>query len=259
MEYLRDLEFHRLVAWCIIGLSPVVIILLLVWNPSTYGKLHNVQTNLFGPKVSATYAWMIFESPNWIWVLYSIYDMGGLPNVPNTVLLGWFFLHYVHRSILYPLQMASESKFPVGLMAFTLPYCIVNGYLQTQSLCRFQSMGETYLFSTRFALGMLVTIIGFTIGFQSDQTLLELRRTSPHTYQIPFGGMFDYVSCPHYLGEILEWCGFCLACNGSLASLSFALWTAANLVPRALRTHSWYQQKFDDYPLHRKAIIPFLL
>ena len=124
---------------------------------------------------------------------------------------------------------------------------------------RHNFLSECLLLSSEFALGMLVTIIGFTIGFQSDQTLLELRRTSPHTYQIPFGGMLDYVSCPHYFGEIVEWCGFCLACNGSLASISFAVWTAANLVPRALCTHTWYQQKFDDYRLHRKAIIPYLL
>jgi steroid 5-alpha reductase family enzyme len=154
--------------------------------------------------------------------------------------------------------MASDSTFPVGIVAFSLPYCIVNGYLQAHDLCRFQRFDQTHLSSTQFVLGMLLTISGFTIGVQSDQILLELRRAS-HLYQIPVGGMFEYVSCPHYFGEILEWSGFCIACNGSLASCSFVIWTAANLVPRALSTHTWYLEKFDDYPLNRKAIVPFIL
>lgn len=32
----------------------------------------------------------------------------------------------------------------------------------------------------------------------------------------------------------------------------------ANLVPRAVRTHHWYKEKFDDYPKNRKALIPFV-
>jgi 3-oxo-5-alpha-steroid 4-dehydrogenase 1 len=45
----------------------------------------------------------------------------------------------------------------------------------------------------------------------------------------------------------------------SLAGLSFALWTFANLVPRALSNHRWYKEQFPDYPKNRKAILPFLL
>jgi hypothetical protein len=33
----------------------------------------------------------------------------------------------------------------------------------------------------------------------------------------------------------------------------------ANLLPRALAHHRWYQQKFPDYPPDRKAIVPFVL
>ncbi len=40
---------------------------------------------------------------------------------------------------------------------------------------------------------------------------------------------------------------------------SFAAWTAANLVPRAIAHHRWYRQRFPDYPPERKALIPGLL
>jgi len=38
----------------------------------------------------------------------------------------------------------------------------------------------------------------------------------------------------------------------------FAIWTMANLVPRALAHHRWYRETFADYPPGRKALIPYL-
>ena len=45
----------------------------------------------------------------------------------------------------------------------------------------------------------------------------------------------------------------------SLAGLAFFTYTAANLVPRALVHHQWYQERFADYPAGRKAVIPGVL
>ena len=71
------------------------------------------------------------------------------------------------------------------------------------------------------------------------------------------GGMFRLVSMPNYLGELVEWIGWAIA-TWSLAGLGFALFTAANLVPRAWSSHRWYREHYDDYPGERRAIIPFL-
>jgi 3-oxo-5-alpha-steroid 4-dehydrogenase 1 len=131
--------------------------------------------------------------------------------------------------------------------------------LQTEGLCRFQEFPPDHVHSVRFVLGLVITLLGFTLGYFSDRTLLRLRRTG--TYHIPRGGGFDMlaISCPHFLGEIIEWFGFCVACNFSVASLSFAVWSTANLVPRGLAQHEWYHQKFEEYPKDRKAILPLLL
>ena len=45
----------------------------------------------------------------------------------------------------------------------------------------------------------------------------------------------------------------------SLAGLSFMIWTMANLVPRAIKGHQWYHDKFESYPKNRKAIFPFII
>jgi hypothetical protein len=42
------------------------------------------------------------------------------------------------------------------------------------------------------------------------------------------------------------------------SGLAFALFTACNLVPRALANHRWYQRRFPEYPPERKIILPFV-
>ena len=65
------------------------------------------------------------------------------------------------------------------------------------------------------------------------------------------------MSCPNYLGEILEWVGWAVA-TWSLPGLAFAVWVIANLVPRARSHHRWYRERFPDYPDGRKALVPGL-
>jgi hypothetical protein len=60
------------------------------------------------------------------------------------------------------------------------------------------------------------------------------------------------------MGEIIEWSGFALMC-WNLPALSFAIWTAANLIPRAVSHHAWYRRTFPDYPQDRHAVVPALL
>lgn len=114
--------------------------------------------------------------------------------------------------------------------------------------------------SLNFIAGAVVTLCGFGIAYHADSTLVQLKK-STGSYHIPHGGLFQFVSCPHFFGEILEWTGFCIASNGSLATLSFVIWTACNLIPRALAQHQWYHSKFpEEYKqLRRKAVIPLLL
>ena len=67
--------------------------------------------------------------------------------------------------------------------------------------------------------------------------------------------MYRWIACPNYFGEMVIWIGWAIA-TWSLAGLSFAMWTAANLAPRAKSHKKWYQEQFADYPTERKALIP---
>jgi 3-oxo-5-alpha-steroid 4-dehydrogenase 1 len=55
----------------------------------------------------------------------------------------------------------------------------------------------------------------------------------------------------------VEWAGWALA-SWSVGGLAFALYTFANLAPRAVAHHAWYREQFPDYPKARKALVPFL-
>ena len=77
-----------------------------------------------------------------------------------------------------------------------------------------------------------------------------------------------YISGANFFGEIIEWFGFALASNFSLSSITFLIFTIANLAPRAGQHHDWYlnkfqkksnrSTKFQQYPKDRTALIPFV-
>ena len=95
------------------------------------------------------------------------------------------------------------------------------------------------------------------VNRRADRTLRHLRQQGGAEYAIPHGGMYRWISCPNYLGEIVEWFGWAIA-TWSPAGLAFAVWTLANLATRAQSHHRWYRQEFADYPLERRALLPGL-
>ena len=97
----------------------------------------------------------------------------------------------------------------------------------------------------------------FLVNLISDNELFKIRKNLGKGYGIPNGGFYRWVTCPNYLGEILEWIGWAIAC-WSLAGCSFAIWVIANLVPRARSNHQWYHEQFKDYPKKRKILVPYI-
>jgi len=145
----------------------------------------------------------------------------------------------------------------IAIMAifFNLINGSINGYwLGTLS----PAYPAGWLTSPIFIIGAIVFVVGFLINQDSDKRLLKLRSAKITGYSIPRGGLFKYISCPNFFGEIVEWTGFALMA-WNLPALAFAVWTASNLIPRALAHHKWYRQHFEDYPKNRKALFPFIL
>jgi len=187
--------------------------------------------------------------------------VGSRPGPYAVVFLVAWEAHYLYRSLIYPALMRDtrSRSMPITLVLMAILYNCANGYVNGYHL--FVSPGaypNDWFADPRFVAGMLLFVAGMAIHVRSDRTLRNLRRPGTHEYRIPRGGLYRYVSCPNYLGEMVQWAGFAIA-TWSVAGLSFAVFTIANLLPRALSNHRWYRETFSDYPEERKALIPFVL
>ncbi len=118
---------------------------------------------------------------------------------------------------------------------------------------------EAWLWNPKFIIGTLIFLAGMAINLQSDHIIRHLRKPGDHRHYIPKGGMFRYVTSANYFGEFTEWVGYAVL-TWSLPGVIFALWTFANLAPRARSLHSRYVKEFGEEftNLNRKYIIPFI-
>jgi hypothetical protein len=192
-------------------------------------------------------------------VFGGVYALGAhrAETVPLVFLAIWM-LHYVHRTFIFPLRMNGPPEpmpLVIALMGFT--FNTLNCYLVARWVSHLATYETSWLVGVPFLAGLAIFAAGFVINIHSDTILLRLAARN-QGYVIPHGGMFRFVSCPNYLGELMEWTGYALLTMSPAAAL-FALYTSANLGPRARSNHRWYREKFPDYPPERKALVPFLL
>ena len=212
----------------------------------------------WGPNIPNWLAWLLMESPSPI--LMTVFFFTG--NAPKTVTMTIFWLmwlaHYSHRAFIYPFQIRDgNKKMPVSVVLLAVVFNTGNGYVNGRYLFHLAAGAypNAWLADWRFILGAALFVAGYAINRWADLVLRGLRRPGETGYKIPYGGLYRYISCPNYFGEIIEWFGWALA-TWSLPGLAFAVWTFANLAPRARSHHSWYQEKFSGYPGERKAVIP---
>lgn len=238
------------VGWSALGVLMTPILFLLT---APYGR--HAQRPA-GPTLPSRVGWIVMETPSSVAAVVCFVAWPRRASTP-LVLLGLFLLHYINRAFIYPVRMrAGHKPMPVAIVASAFFFTSVNGVLQGFQLTH-GGYGAAWLRDPRFLAGAALFLLGFAINQHSDAQLRRLRKQGETGYQIPRSGLFRLVSCPNYLGEILEWCGWSLA-TWSLAGLSFAIWTIANLLPRARAHHRWYRATFADYPPERRALVPYL-
>ena len=212
----------------------------------------------WGPTISNRAGWIVMEASVLILLpWYALRD--GVPGGIAPLFLALILGHYVYRSFIFPLMTRTAGKrMPLMIASFAILHNWGNSYLLGSGLSRYGHWDVSWLTDPRFGLGLAMFLGGFAMHLQSDRTLIALRKPGDTGYHIPEGGLFRWVSCPNYLGEMIEWFGLAVM-TWSPAALAFAVFTTANLAPRALSHHRWYQATFPDYPAQRKALIPGLL
>lgn len=214
----------------------------------------------WGPEIPSTLGWILMEAPSPIGFAIWFFAGDRKTDPAAIAFLVLWELHYINRAFVFPLlRRGGQKPMPLLIVVQAFFFNLVNAYLNGRYLFTFgPARGAGWLYDPRFLIGVLLFLSGFAINFHADKVLRNLRAPGETGYRIPRGGLYRFVSCPNYLGELVEWCGFAL-CTFSPAALAFTVWTAANLLPRARANHLWYRERFPDYPKERRAVIPMLL
>ena len=254
---MAETYFFNLLIGISVGIGLAVFVTLF-FLPAPYGR--HIRKG-WGLQIDNRLAWIVMEAVSpigfFIFFLSGTWKVGVMPYV----FLALWLIHYLYRSFLFPALMRGKRSMPVLIALFAVIFNLMNSYLQGRYLFFFSPKSFKYptewLVSAPFLIGISLFITGFVIHVTSDTITRNLRSASETGYRIPYGGLFRWISCPNYFGEIIEWTGWAVL-TWSIPGLVFAFWTAANLLPRAYSNHKWYRSRFADYPEERRAIIPFL-
>ena len=237
----------------------LVVFVALYHIDAGYGKFYDSK---WGPSVNNRLGWFLMETPVFVAMLLLWFFSERRGDVVRLVFLLVFELHYFQRSFIFPLLIKGRSRMPLSIILMGVIFNTLNALMQGGWIF-YVSPAEMYptgwLLDPRFIGGLLIFAAGMFINLQSDNIIRHLRKPGDTRHYLPRGGMFRYVTSANYLGEFMEWVGFAVL-TWSWSGAVFALWTFANLCPRAARIYERYKQEFGDAldSSKVKRIIPFI-
>lgn len=219
-------------------------------------------TPKWGPSISNRTGWVIMEAPAFICmaIIWAISPRAS--QAAPCVMALLYELHYFQRSFIFPFLMRGKSKMPWAIIIMGMTFNTVNAYM-IGGWIFMVSPPDLYrpgwLLSPLFILGTLIFFTGMAINLHSDNVIRHLRQPGDTRHYIPKKGMYRYVIGANYFGEFIEWTGFAIL-SWSIPGAVFALWTFANLAPRARSLHERYSKEFgkDFDALNLRYILPFI-
>jgi len=233
----------------------VIVFILLFFISAPYGKFRRKG---WGPAIKSKWAWLLMELPSPL-LMIVFFLISEPKNLVKIIFILLWLSHYIHRALIYPFTQSGRNKsYPLILVCMAFIFNWFNGFMNGYGIFHLMTYNISWLLSWQFITGGVIFISGFIINKTADEMLRKMRNDNPAEYVIPNGWLFNYISCPHYLGEMIEWAGWAVI-TWSLPGFAFFIFTFANLFPRAISSHKWYKDNFEDYPESRKAVIPFII
>ena len=252
-------DVYRIILWGFVAYAALAFVAL-QFVTAPYGR--HLKAG-WGPKINATLGWVVMEAPSpllffWFWL---VAEPARRASPTGLVFLVLWEGHYLYRSFVFPFRRrGGERGMPLSGARMAIVFNLANAYLNARWLYTLgPARPASWLVDPRFLAGVALFVVGYAINHRSDRILFALRKPGEAggAYKIPYGGLYRFVSCPNYLGELIEWTGWAL-CTWSPGGIAFAFASACNLVPRARAHHRWYRETFSDYPQDRTAIVPLI-
>ena len=237
----------------------VVVFFCLYHVDAGYGKFYAPK---WGPSLDNRLGWILMEAPVFIAMLLLWWFSARRADPVRVVFLLLFELHYFHRSFIFPLQIRGRSRMPVSIVLMGVLFNSLNALMQGGWIFYFspeEFYPVSWLTGLPFLLGTLLFLGGMGVNIWSDSIIRHLRKPGDTAHYLPKGGLFRYVTSANYFGEFVEWVGFAVL-TWSWSGAVFALWTFANLAPRAARIYELYAREFPDELDTDKVrrILPFI-
>ncbi|HOT44293.1 MAG TPA: DUF1295 domain-containing protein [Spirochaetota bacterium] len=254
---MEELTLYYIVLFTFLALG-VGVFIALQHMAAPYGRY---ATRKWGPMLNNRFGWIIQEAPASVMMFFYFFISGRPSTIATVLLLAIWQAHYFHRAFIYPFSLRGSNPVPLTTVLLAFLFNMVNSYVQGRwifTLAPESRYTAAWLADPRFIIGVLLFFTGWAVNKHSDHVLAALRAPGEKGYRIPHGGLYEYVSCPNYLGEMITWLGWTIA-TWSVGGIFFLLWTIFNLGPRAFQHHAWYKKTFPDYPAKRKALIPFVI
>ena len=237
----------------------VVVFVSLFFVDAGYGRFYAPK---WGPAIDNRLGWMLMEAPVFVAMLLLWWLSDRREDGIRLVFLLLFELHYFHRAFVFPWLMRGRSKMPLSIIGTAVLFNTLNAYMQGGWLFYVSPVdyySADWLTSLPFLSGTALFLFGMGVNIHSDRIIRNLRKPGDTAHYLPRGGMFRWVTSANYFGELVEWTGFAIL-TWSVSGAVFALWTFANLAPRAARIYNGYRQEFPEQldPRTTKRIIPFI-
>ena len=243
----------------IMAIIAVVVFIALYFVTAGYGVFYNKK---WGFAIPNKLGWVLMESPVFIVMILLCVFSDRNTNLVCLIFLILFEIHYFQRSFIFPFLIRGKSVMPLSVIIMGVVFNTLNALMQGGWIFYVapENMYEiSWLTSPQFIVGTLIFISGMIINIHSDNIIRHLRKPGDTKHYLPKKGMFKYVTSANYFGEFVEWCGFAIL-TWSLAGAVFALWTFANLAPRAVKIYDNYKKEFGNELDTKKVkrIIPFI-
>lgn len=205
-------------------------------------------------------AWVLVALPGLALCPWTVHQAGGGGAAP-WIMLGLWMLAYGWRGVLYPVLIRGThgKRVPWLLVLLGATVSAMLAYANGLAIAEtWRAYPVRWLWSVRFLYGAVLFLTGMFVSRAADLALINLRRPGDVGHALPRGILFDEVSCPNYLGEMLMWTGWAVL-TWSKPGLACATMAVALLLPRAVSHHLWYRRTFPNLPPNRRAIIPFVM
>ena len=237
----------------------VIVFIALYFVTAGYGVFYNKK---WGPSVPNKIGWILMESPVFIAMILLCVFSERSTNIVCLIFLILFEIHYFQRSFIFPFLIRGKSVMPLSVILMGVVFNTLNALMQGGWIFYVapENMYETsWLTTPQFIIGTLIFFAGMIINIHSDNIIRHLRKPGDTKHYLPKKGMFKYVTSANYFGEFVEWCGFAIL-TWSLSGTVFALWTFANLAPRAAKIYDNYKKEFGNELDTKKVkrILPFI-